>query len=92
MIKAIVGKGFRLPTHLQRFHFGGGHAHKAFDWRDDHALNPYYEADPRTKGIPNPYEYAQPFESGPDYYAKPFPDSYNPKDLTQNYTGTYPPE
>jgi len=52
MIKALVRKGFRFPTHLQRFHFGGGHAPKAYDWRDDHALNPYYESDPRTKNIP----------------------------------------
>ena len=90
MIKALVRRGFRFPTHLQRFHFSGGHAHKAYDWRDDHALNPFFEEDPRRRGNPDPYEYGQPFESAPNAYECPFPDNYNPKDLTQNFVGTYP--
>lgn len=89
MIRAITKAGLRFPTHLQKYNFGG-HAAKAYDWRDDHSLNPYYEEDPRRRNIPDAYEYGQPFQSSPNPYECPFPDSYNPKDLTQNFVGTYP--
>ena len=89
MIRALATKGLRFPTHLQRFAFSGGHHAKPYDWRDDHALNPYFEEDPRKTGVPNPYEYAQPFQSPPNAYESAFPADYNPKDLTQNYVGSY---
>ena len=88
MIKAIVRRGYALPVHLQRFHFGGGHATKPYDWRDDHALNPYYEEDPRRRHIPDSYAYGQPYESAPSKPIPTFPDNYNPKDLTQNFVGS----
>ena len=91
MLRAIVNRklGFKAGVHLQRYMFGG-HAPKPFDWRDDHALNPFYEEDPRTTGIPDPYTYGQPFEAEPDKTFIVFPQEYNPKDLTQNFVGTYP--
>jgi len=67
--------------------FSGGH-HKPYDWREDHALNPYFEVDPRTVGIPNSYEYGQPFEASQGTHISPYPESYNPKDLTLNFVGT----
>ena len=65
MFRALVNRrfGFKSVVHLQRYMFGGGHAPKPFDWRDDHSLNPLYEEDPRQTGIPDPYAYGQPFES-----------------------------
>jgi hypothetical protein len=55
MIKTIIKNKLFNLTNLNRFAFGGGHHPKPFDWRDDHSLNPYYELDPRTAGIPNSY-------------------------------------
>ena len=72
MFNTLAKRGFNLPFHLQRYAFGGHHA-KPFDWRDDHALNPYFEQDPRRVGNPNPYEYGQPFESAPNAYELAFP-------------------
>ena len=89
MIRNITKKGFNLQWHLQRFAFGGGHA-KAFDWRDDHDLNPFYELDPRRAGLPDPKTYEYPHVSEPNRYTNPYPSNYNPKDLTQTFVGTYP--
>lgn len=54
MIKTIIKAGFINSVHANKFAFSGGH-HKPYDWREDHALNPYFEIDPRTVGIPNSY-------------------------------------
>jgi hypothetical protein len=90
MIKILGKKGLSLALSTQRFAFSGAHHPKPFDWRDDHALNPYYEIDPRALGVPNSYEYAQPFESKPHILPSSFPAEYNAKDLTTNYIGSGP--
>ena len=54
MIKIMITKRLSNLVMPSKFAFSGGH-HKPFDWREDHALNPYYETDPRTVGIPNSY-------------------------------------
>ena len=48
-------------TSLLKAPFSGGHHAKPYDWRDDHALNPYFEQDPRTLGVQDPFTYAFPF-------------------------------
>lgn len=90
MLKKLVRTGAGLPLHRQRFAFSGGHHHKPYDWRDDHALNPFYEEDPRRMGIPDSYAYNQPYDGPANQYTSPFAPEYNPKDLTTNYVGTYP--
>lgn len=90
MLKKLVRTGAGLPLHLQRFAFSGGHHQKPYDWRDDHALNPFYEEDPRRTGIPDSYAYNQPYDGPSFQYLSPFSPEYNPKDLTTNYVGTYP--
>jgi hypothetical protein len=92
MIKILGRRSLPFLLKPQRFAFSGGHHPKPYDWRDDHALNPYYEADPRTLSTPNPYEYAQPYEAKPDTLFPSFPSwsKYNPKDLTINYIGSGP--
>ena len=92
MFRAIVNRrfGLRSGLHLQRYMFGGAAAPKPFDWRDDHSLNPFYEEDPRSTGIPDPYSYAEPFEAKHVTREIVFPDNYNPKDLTQNFVGSSP--
>ena len=77
-------------TKLPCAYFSGGHHEKPFDWRDDHALNPYYELDPRQVGTQDPFTYSYPFEGKPTVYSSPWPTNYNPKDLTTNFVGTFP--
>ena len=90
MMRALANTAFRARSgvHLQRYAFGGAAA-KPYDWRDDHALNPFYELDPRTVGNPDPFTYAEPFDIKPVPNISAFSPEYNPKDLTQNYRGTY---
>jgi hypothetical protein len=90
MFKVLMKRGCFLGLTAQRFAFSGGHHHKPYDWRDDHALNPFYEADPKSLGIPNSYEYGQPFHSEVEKTMIVFPDNYNPKDLTVNFAGGPP--
>jgi hypothetical protein len=92
MLKLLSRKGLAASlTKISRATFSGGHHHaKPFDWRDDHSLNPYFEQDPRTLGCQDPYAYAYPFEAEHAPPQTPFPDSYNPKDLSTNYVGSYP--
>lgn len=90
MFKILGKKGLTSLLKAPRFGFSGGHHHKPYDWRDDHALNPYYELDPRAVGTPNPYEYAQPYEAEPEKRIPTFPDEYNPKDLSVNFIGRGP--
>jgi hypothetical protein len=73
MLKILGKRGLPFMLRTPRFAFSGGHHAKPFDWRDDHALNPYFEQDPRSLGIPNPYEYAQPFEAAPKAPISSFP-------------------
>jgi hypothetical protein len=80
----------RTLTKLSRATFSGGHHEKPFDWRDDHALNPYYELDPRMVGTQDPFTYSYPYEGKSRAYSSPWPTNYNAKDLTTNFVGTYP--
>lgn len=90
MMKLLRKRGLPLLLKTPRYSFSGGHHAKPYDWRDDHALNPFYEADPRTLGNPDPYEYAQPYEAEPSRTLPSFAPEYNPKDLTTNYIGSGP--
>jgi hypothetical protein len=90
MIKILGKRGLSFVLNTQRFAFSGAHHAKPYDWRDDHALNPYFEQDPRSLGMPNPYEYSQPFEAHPDPLFPSFDPQYNAKDLTVNYIGSGP--
>lgn len=90
MFKTLATRGAGLPFHLQRFAFSGGHHVAPYDWRDDHALNPHYEEDPRRTGIPESYNYSQPFEAGGNPWKSPWLPEYNPKNLSTNYIGTFP--
>lgn len=76
-------------TCLLKAPFSGGHHPKAYDWRDDHSLNPYFEQDPRTLGVQDPFTYAFPFEAELAKPETPFPDNYNPKDLSTNFVGSW---
>ncbi len=88
MLRAVSRK-LGLSAQL-RYKFSGGHHAKPYDWRDDHALNPFYESDPRTVGTPDPHSYAQPFEHDPVPYISAYPTVYNPKDLSTNFVGSHP--
>jgi hypothetical protein len=82
-----------LPFSLKKvvsFRFSGGHHAKPYDWRDDHALNPFFEADPKTIGCKDPGEYEYPHVAEAEKAIKVYPDEYNPKDLTTNFVGTTP--
>ena len=90
MLRTLVNKKIcsRGCLNLQRYAFGGA-VSKPYDWRDDHDLNPFYELDPRTVGTPDPYTYSEPFSAKPETPLPAFSPEYNPKDLTQNYVGTF---
>lgn len=90
MLRILGKRGLSFVTKTPRFAFSGGHHHKPYDWRDDHALNPFYEQDPRALGTPNSYEYGQPFEAELVLAPSSFSPEYNPKDLTLNYIGSGP--
>jgi len=82
-----------LPRSLNKLafaSFSGGHHAKPYDWRDDHALNPFYEQDPRTLGCQDGHTFSFPHEADHLIAETPFPDSYNPKDLTTNFVGHWP--
>jgi len=68
--------------------FSGGHHAKPYDWRDDHALNPFFEADPKTIGCRDPAEYEYPHVAETPKGIQVYPAEYNPKDLTTNFVGT----
>lgn len=53
-------------------------------------MNPHYEEDPRRTGIPESYNYSQPFEAGGNPWKSPWLPEYNPKNLSTNYIGTFP--
>jgi hypothetical protein len=82
-----------LPTSLRRLaaaSFSGAAHAKPFDWRDDHALNPFYEQDPRTLGCEDSHSYQYPHVADGLVAETPFPENYNPKDLTSNFVGSWP--
>jgi hypothetical protein len=90
MLRILGKRGLPFLLKTPRFAFSGAHHAKPYDWRDDHALNPYFEQDPRSVGTPNPYEYAQPYEAPAEVSIPSFPAQYNAKDLTVNYIGSGP--
>lgn len=75
MISLIARRGLSLSLNKSlKAYFSGGHHAKPYDWRDDHALNPFFEADPKTVGSPNPAEYEYPFVGEAPKALKVYPD------------------
>jgi hypothetical protein len=61
MLSRVAQRAFtNALSKAPRAFFSGGHHVKPYDWRDDHALNPYYEQDPRTLGCQDPSTYSYP--------------------------------